>query len=147
MSAILLFLWESSGDFMSRPRGRENPDRVTIKTALTQNRVNNYYKVLNMSRDTWLKGMTPTQRYEAALNDLLDKLEQAKGTLEDLEGLDDWGESTQHRGATDGARKDHGNAFEKSEDDSQVTQANPGHSRRDIAANKNTGSTEQWQPQ
>ena len=74
---------------MPRPRGRENPDRVTIKTALNQNRVNNYYKVLNMSRDTWLKGMTPTQRYEAALNDLLDKLEQAKGTLEDLEGLDD----------------------------------------------------------
>ena len=74
---------------MPRPRGKENPERVTIKTALTQSRVNNYYKVLNMSRDTWMKAMTPTQRYEAALNDLLDKLEKAQGALDDLEGLDD----------------------------------------------------------
>ncbi|NJR70874.1 MAG: hypothetical protein HC771_21240 [Synechococcales cyanobacterium CRU_2_2] len=59
------------------------PSRVQIKTALTVNRVNNYWRTLNMAEETWMKNFTLAQRYEAVITDLLNKLAQAEETLKD----------------------------------------------------------------
>lgn len=61
------------------------PDRVRIRTRLTAAKVNNYWRVLNMSQQTWLSHYTLPERYETVLDDLLNKLEMAEGILDDLE--------------------------------------------------------------
>ncbi len=77
---------------MARPKagqGDGTPDRVRIATSLTKARVNNYYRVLNMSKDTWMKRFTATQRYETVLDDLLNKLADSNSLIDELEGEDD----------------------------------------------------------
>lgn len=61
----------------------KTPSRVTIKTALTQARVDGYWRELNMSQDTWMKNFSAAQRYETVISDLLDKLSRAEETLKD----------------------------------------------------------------
>jgi hypothetical protein len=65
-----------------KPRpNRETPERVIIKTALTQERVDGYWQTLNMSEETWLNTFSPAQRYEAVIDDLLRKLDKAEEKL------------------------------------------------------------------
>lgn len=42
-----------------------------------------------MSKDTWMKNFTASQRYETVLSDLLDKIHKASSVLDELEDLDD----------------------------------------------------------
>lgn len=63
----------------------ETPDRVTISTKLTKHRIDNYWRVLNMDESTWKHGLSPSQRYELALNDILSKLQQVEGVLDKLD--------------------------------------------------------------
>lgn len=64
------------------------PDRVRIATKLTASRVNNYWRTLNISKDTWLKQLTPPQRYEMVLSDLLDKLAKSESDLDRLKDVE-----------------------------------------------------------
>jgi hypothetical protein len=67
---------------------QDMPDRVRIATKLTASRVNNYWRVLNISKDTWLKQLTPPQRYEMVLSDLLDKLAKSEADLDKLKDVE-----------------------------------------------------------
>lgn len=64
------------------------PDRVRIKTELTATQVNSYYKVLNMSQDTWIKNFTPAERYELVISDLLNKLAKGNIALGEVKNID-----------------------------------------------------------
>jgi hypothetical protein len=64
------------------------PSRVQIKTALTVERVNNYWKSLNMAEETWMKSFTLAQRYEAVITDLLNKLEESSEIAREARSID-----------------------------------------------------------
>ena len=67
----------------------EVPDRVQINTDLTARQVNEYYKILNMERDTWIYGLSPAQRYELVIQDLLAKQDKIAEILAQLDEGDE----------------------------------------------------------
>ena len=69
---------------MARP-SKDNPDRVYIKTRLTMERVNNYYKELGYSREYWLEECSPAFRYESVLDHLLNLERQNRENLDSIE--------------------------------------------------------------
>lgn len=56
----------------------ETPDRVTINARPSKAQVDGYYRILNLSRKTWMEDLTPAQRYEMVLSDLMEKLRQIR---------------------------------------------------------------------
>lgn len=61
----------------------ETPDRVTINARPSKAQVDGYYKILNLSRKTWMEDLTPAQRYEMVLSDLMEKLRHLRSSNED----------------------------------------------------------------
>ena len=61
-------------------------ERVRIKTRLTRDRVNSYWKRLGISQRTWEENYTLPERYELVISDLLNKLDDGEtGGMEKLE--------------------------------------------------------------
>jgi hypothetical protein len=68
--------------------GEDFPRHVRVKTRLTGAKVNAYWKRLGMAQKTWLENYTLPERYELVLSDLLNKLDEAEGILDELEELE-----------------------------------------------------------
>jgi hypothetical protein len=67
---------------------KETPERVYIKTTLTKDRVDQYWRVLGFSEDYWLKQCSPAQRYEHVIDYLLTQAESTESSLDAIKPLD-----------------------------------------------------------
>ena len=74
------------------PRSPQNPEElprhIRLKTRLTGDRVNCYWKKIGIAQKTWMENYTLPERYELVLSDLLNRLEEAEGILDELEELE-----------------------------------------------------------
>lgn len=64
----------------------QDNERVRIKTRLTRDRVNNYWRHIGIAKRTWEENYTLPERYELVISDLLNKLDEGEtGGMEKLE--------------------------------------------------------------
>jgi hypothetical protein len=67
------------------PQEKNTPPRVSIKTRLTAERINGYWKELGYSKEYWLQECSAALRYELVLDYLLNLERQNREALDSIE--------------------------------------------------------------